>query len=191
MAYCTLADVKAYLGITETTDDALIENAIVTAKQAIDHYTHKVFDVTVDTTKYFSSNTDSISGRSLLLGRHLLATAPTKVSVGGLDVTSAIKVYGDAPYWSLILSGASGFSWRDSGDVDPEEAIEILGKWGYSTVAPSDVQGAAVIWASHLYQIKDASPDGTLTMNSQEHQQRIVKIPANVQVLLIPYKGVL
>jgi hypothetical protein len=118
----------------------------------------------------------------------MLAAAPTTVEVGGVDVTDAVKVYGTAPYWQLVLSGVSGYSWRDSSDEDPEDAIAITGKWGYSTTPPDDVKQAAIIWSAHLYQIKDAAPDGSIALSTREQQQRVVAIPENVQALLNPYR---
>lgn len=189
MAYCTSSDIKAYLGITETADDALIEQSILAAKKAIDQYCNTSFDVATDTTRYYDSTSDLISGRSLHLNRHTLASPPTTVVVGGVDVTTAVKTYGNAPYWELVLSGTSGYSWRDAGDGDPEDAIAITGKWGYSTTPPEDVKQAAIIWSAHFYQIKDAAPDGTLALSTQEQQQRISAIPSNVVTLLASYRS--
>lgn len=188
MAYCTLDDVKEYLSITETTDDALIEQSILAAKAAIDRYCGTIFDVSTDSTQHYDCRSSLISGRSLHLGREILAAAPTTVEVGGVDVTDAVKVYGTAPYWQLVLSGVSGYSWRDSSDEDPEDAIAITGKWGYSTTPPDDVKQAAIIWSAHLYQIKDAAPDGSIALSTREQQQRVVAIPENVQALLNPYR---
>lgn len=189
MAYTTLEDVKAYLGITETTDDAIIESSIAAAKLAIDNYCSTSFDVSDDTTRLFDCRSDLIAGRSLHLDRHTLAEAPVSVTIDGVNVTDAVKVYGDAPYHELILSGSSGYSWRGMyGSSDPEDAISITGKWGYSTTPPSDVVRAAVIWSSHLYQIKDAAPDGTLSLSTVEEQQRVVAIPVNARELLSPYR---
>ena len=41
--YCTLADVKAALRITDTVDDALIENSINSASRMIDQYCNRYF----------------------------------------------------------------------------------------------------------------------------------------------------
>lgn len=188
MAYCTLDDVKTYLGITETTDDALIETCITAAKAAIDNYCSTAFDVDTDTTRCYNNQSHLIEGRGLHLDRYTLATAPTMVKLNGVDVTSSVKTY-EVPIYRLVLSGASGLSWRDcSSDYDPEDAIEITGKWGYSVTPPQPIVQACIIWASHLYQIKDAAPDGTLSLSTVEQQQRVVAIPHNAQALLEPYR---
>lgn len=187
MAYCTLADIKSYLSISETTDDALIEQAILAAKNAIDNSCRGIaFDVTVDSTRYFSSDSNLICGRALHLGREMLAAPATTVTVGGTDVTSAVKVYGMPPYWQLVLSGTSGYSWYDHGTLDPEDAISITGKWGYSSTPPAAVKQAAIIWAAHFYQIKDAAPDGNIALNTLGTQQPVQSMPSNVVTLLTP-----
>ena len=43
--YCTLAELKSALRITDSTDDTLLENAIESASRRIDGYTGRFFYV--------------------------------------------------------------------------------------------------------------------------------------------------
>jgi hypothetical protein len=188
MSYCTLEDIKLYLGITEDSDDALIEQSILAAKTAIDSYCSTVFDVSDDSTKYFSSHDDGIFGAYLHLGRNRLAASPASVVIAGTDVTSdIIPIPNERPVTQLYLMSTSSKSWRDSGD-DPAISIAINGKWGYSTTAPPDIKQAAIIWASFLYQQKDAFIDGTVASSSEERRTVIPGVPRGALHLLAPYK---
>jgi hypothetical protein len=199
MALCSLSDVKTYLGISQSGDDALLQNCIDTARRAIISYCGgRIFDAgpvgeeePAVETRYFNSGTVQISGRSLLIDYHELAAAPTAVLLDGtIDLTPHVKVYGNPPYSELILRGDCGYSWRGGGDVDAEDAIEITGLWGYSLSPPTDVKQAAVIWAAHLYQLKDAAPDGTMSAlgsGSDDLHSFVRNIPSNVVLLLRPY----
>jgi hypothetical protein len=188
MSYCTLEDIKLYLNITEDSDDALIEQSILAAKAAIDAYCDTVFDVSTDTTKYFSSRGVFIFGAYLHLGRNRLAASPTSVVIAGTDVTDdIIPMPNERPITQLYLMSNASKTWRDSGD-DPEISIAITGKWGYSTTAPTDIKQAAIIWASFLYQQKDAFIDGTVASSSEERRTVIPGVPRGALHLLAPYK---
>jgi hypothetical protein len=55
--YCTLADVKAALRITDTIDDALIENSINSASRMIDQYCNRYFYSTpAGEVRYYKAN---------------------------------------------------------------------------------------------------------------------------------------
>jgi hypothetical protein len=188
MSYCDIEDIKRYLGITEDSDDALIEQSILAAKTAIDAYCDTVFDTTEDIPRYFSSRDDGIWGAYLHLGRNRLAATPTSVSIAGTDVTSdIIPMPNERPITQLYLMSNAPQTWRDSGD-DPAISISITGKWGYSTTAPTDIKQAAVIWASFLYQQKDAFIDGTVASSSEERRNVIPGVPRGAIHLLAPYK---
>jgi hypothetical protein len=188
MSYCDIDEVKRYLGITEDSDDALIEQSILAAKTAIDAYCGLAFDVSDDSTKYFSSRDDGIWGAYLHLGRNRLAATPTSVSIAGTDVTSdIIPMPNERPITQLYLMSNAPQTWRDSGD-DPAISISITGKWGYSTVAPTDIKQAAVIWAAFLYQQKDAFIDGTVASSSDERRTVIPGVPRGAIHLVAPYK---
>jgi hypothetical protein len=188
MSYCDIDDVKRYLGITEDSDDALIEQSVLAAKAAIDAYCSTVFDVSTDTTKYFSSRDDGIWGAYLHLGRNRLASSPASVVIAGTDVTDdIIPMPNERPITQLYLMSNAPQTWRDSGD-DPAISISITGKWGYSTTAPTDIKQAAIIWASFLYQQKDAFIDGTVASSSEERRNVIPGVPRGALHLLAPYK---
>jgi hypothetical protein len=188
MTYCTLADVREYLGISDdhTSDDALISQCILAAKQAVDRYTNRVFDASANSTLMYDGNSDLIRGRTLMLGRYTLASEPTEVLIAETDVTSYVSVANDAPFDMLYIQSSSPKTWS-SYDEDPWASISITGKWGYSTTPPDDVVQAAIIWSAWLYQIKDLNPSGVLSQLSGEQQTRASEIPDRAAMMLYPY----
>ena len=54
--YCSLAQVKSALRITDTVDDSLLEMAIESGSRAIDGYTNRSFSATGTATRIFTPN---------------------------------------------------------------------------------------------------------------------------------------
>ena len=54
MAYITTAQLKSYMGITASTDDALLALCIDRAQSTIESYTNRKFEATADTTRKFT-----------------------------------------------------------------------------------------------------------------------------------------
>jgi hypothetical protein len=185
-AYCSLSDVKAYLAISETTDDALIEAAIEAAHAAVDNYCGTSFGIEDDTTEYFNYRESSDPPRKgLSLGRKRLA-AMTTAQVGGNDVTDYVITKG-APIHTIILPRSSGYSWASINDVDIDEGIAITGKWGYSTSVPAPVKQATIIWSAFIYRLKDVQFDGTLATATNGQTTPTPQLPDHATALLATY----
>ena len=59
MAYATVAQLRAYLGLDLNSDDPLLESLLGRGQAAIEHYTHRLFEATSDTTKLFDAQLDT------------------------------------------------------------------------------------------------------------------------------------
>jgi hypothetical protein len=195
MAYCTLAQLKDYEGIpTATTkDDARLQTFLDGAQRAIEVETGRIFEATVDSTRYLDcishENGGPIDGALLLLDRDFCAITSI-INGDGATVTSGQYTTvprNDTPYYAIRLRGSSGLSWTFT--TDPEGAISVTGKQAYSLTAPTDIVLACKRWASWLYRQKDSqgqfdrpttSPDGLLMLPAT--------IPPDVIALLSPYK---
>lgn len=187
--YCTISDLKAYTGITGTGDDSLLYECVLRAQAAIERYTGRVFEVPADTTRYFDASTD-VDGRLLLLGTDLAQI--TTVTNGDADSTVIASAYyvteprNAAPYYAIRLLSSSGYAWEYTND--PENAISVTGRWGYSVTAPDDVVQAALQWATYLYRVKDSQILDTQLMPEQGIMVVPQGIPKGVTELLKPYK---
>jgi len=64
MAYASLSDLKAYVSVTDTTDDALLTDFLSAAEKVIDAFTRRRFEASADSTRYFHA-LDDVQGRTL------------------------------------------------------------------------------------------------------------------------------
>lgn len=186
--YCTIADLKAYTGITGTTDDLLLYDCIQRAQALIERKTGRVFEVTVSTTHYFDALAE-VCGSTLWFDDDCCSI--TTVTNGDADSTVITSAYyttkpvNSTPYYAITLKGSSGYSWQYVDD--PENAIQVSGKWGYSATPPEDIVQACVRLAAYLYRQKDQQ-----VIESMVTEQGIITVqpglPKDIEELLRPYK---
>ena len=159
MAYCTVAQVRQYLGLTDAGDDPLISELIDRAGKAIDNHTRRVFESTADATRSFTVGVDTID-RDLWLDEDLAsittvttnADAATSTTISSSEyVTFPRNV---TPYYKIRLLASSSNDWTYT--TDPEGGVTIAGAWAYSTSAPDDIVHACVRLAAYFYRQKDA-----------------------------------
>lgn len=187
--YITISDLKGYLGITGTADDSLLYECVLRAQAAIERYTGRVFEVTTSTTRYFDAVAD-VMGSVLWFGTDCASI--TTVTNGDADSTVITSAYyvtqprNAPPYYAIKLLASSGYAWEYS--TDPENAIAISAKWGYSVTPPDDVVQACLQWASYLYRAKDAQVMDTQLLPEQGIMTVPQGIPKGVTELLKPYR---
>lgn len=190
MSYCTLDNVKTYLGISENTDDVLLTSCIERAQAVIDAYTTRTFEATEDATKYLDAAAD-VDGRMLLVGAAGDLASITSITNGDGTLLASTDYVTQprsvTPYYAIRLLSSSGHSWTYT--TDPEDAIAVTGKWAYSVTAPPDVEQACLRLAVVFYRQKDTTAeierpllagDGTIVMPQN--------MPADVKALLRPYR---
>lgn len=175
MTYATTTALKTYMSVTTTDDDALLADLLDRATAIIDTHTQRTFAVSADTTRYFDALRD-VDGHTLYINRDLCAI--TSVTNGdGTTVAASAYVTeprNERPWYALRLKTNGAISWTYT--TDPEDAIVIVGRWGYSTTPPDDIVQACVRLAAWLYRQKDtsidqdaprASMDGSMLMPSR------------------------
>lgn len=189
-AYCTSAEVRTYLGISSTGDDALITALIARAQAAIDLHTHRTFSSTADSTRSFTVGEDT-EGRLLWFDEDIVsittvttnADASTGTTVSSTEYITMPR--NRTPYYGLKIKSSVDKDWTFTND--PESGITVAGKWAYSTTPPDDVKHACIRLSSYYYQQKDAQvfdvtaiPDaGVITLPQG--------IPSDVKIILEPY----
>ena len=187
MAYCSLAQMKTYVGATDNDDDALLTDCITRAEAVIDRATKRRFEATADSTRTFDAVYD-VAGRTLYLDADLCAI--TAITNGDGAAITALQVVSEprnhAPYYALTLKASTGLAWTY--ETDPEDAISVTGRWAYSTTPPADIEQACVRLAAWLYRQKDSSSDLDRPMVSMDGATLLpAQIPADVQRMLQPY----
>ena len=187
MSYATLKDVKDYLSISGTGDDALISELVQAATAAIDTYTHRTFDVTADTTRYFDAAGDHIIGNVLYLTRDLCQIT-TVTNGDSTEITSAQYTTiprNETPYTAIRILSSVNVTWTYT--TDYEDAISITGRWGYSIQPPYDIQQATIRLASFYYRQKDSQLSDVTAIEAGT-VIRTPAMPADVVSIIKPYR---
>jgi hypothetical protein len=158
--YVTVAEMKDFLDIDSSTDDALISALISSAQSAINLHCHRVFEAQADTTRYFDAYFN-VDGRVLMIDADLCAI--TSISIDGTTLAAdqyTTNPRNETPYYEIIIKRGSTFAWTDdnaAGDYEPEDAIAVTGRWAYSTEADGSIEAATKLLTKYLYQGRDTS----------------------------------
>ena len=165
MPYTTAAAVKSYLGITSSSDDALLTTLIASAQAAIDTYTHRTFEAATDTTRYFDAEDDTSESYTMLdWTPYGLDLAQITAIVNGDGVTIPASAYvleprHYPPYYGVKLKVSSGLYFEYDNNNDHENAVAVTGRWAYSITAPADILHVCVEIASLFYKQRDTNSD--------------------------------
>lgn len=192
MSWCLLAELKTELGIAVSADDTLLQQCLDDAQAFIEgpEGAGRLFQVAADTTRHFDAVQDvTDDGRTLWLDEDLCAitsvTNGDSTTVGGASYVANPR--NRTPSYSLTLKDSTGLTWTYA--TDPENAITIVGKWGWSTSAPADIHKAHKRLAGYYYRQKTSQididrpmlvPGGTTILP--------MKVPADVMVILDGYR---
>lgn len=186
--YCTLAQIKAALRITDSVDDDLLELAVEAASRQIDSYCERVF-YNQTTSRVFAPQDSYLVQTDDMQSLSSLKTS--SAGDGVFDITWGVKDYqleplngkigGDPwPYTQIRAVGDYLFpTYRD------EATVQITATWGfYST--PTMIKQAAVLLASRLFKRND-SPLGVLGFGDLG-VVRVSRIDPDIAALLEPYR---
>jgi len=162
MSYADDTGLKQRLGIKNDRDDAILEDFIAYAQGIIDSGTRRTFEADDDSTRKFDAIAN-VRGLSLHLDKDLAKI--TKITNGDDDEIESTEyvteprnaIVDGKPIYEIRILVSSGKSWNYDGD--PENAIEITGKWAYSESAPRDVKFATEALAAFLYRQKSSHQD--------------------------------
>lgn len=164
MTYTTAATVEQYLGLTPGTDAALIARLISAVQDFIEGPAgcQRVYEVSGDTTRTFDALRD-VDGPALYVTNDLISVT-TLTNGDGAAITSGQYVLerlsgerGTPPYQVIRLRTSSGAQWRYT--TDPEGAISVLGRWGYSITPPARITQLATELVAFWYRRRLAAGD--------------------------------
>ena len=195
MPYTTATAVKSYLGITSSSDDALLTTLISSAQAAIDTYTHRTFEAATDTTRYFDAEDDTSESYTMLDWTPYgldLAQITSIVNGDGATIPASAYVLEPRhypPYFGVKIKVSSGLYFEYDNNNDHENAIAVTGRWAYSITAPADVVHACIRWTAYLYRQKDSGTYETTVIPGAGVVEVPMGIPRDVQMLLGRHPG--
>lgn len=164
-SYPVTADLKVWLRANSqqalpSGDDTILGNCITAAIGFCEgpEGAGRKFEVTVDSTRRFDAIADVDQGlRRLWLDDDLCQI--TSITNGDGVVISAAQYVtnprNETPYYAITLKLSSDYVWTYSDS--PESSIVIVGRWGYSTLAPPDIAQAVLELAAFEYRRRSTS----------------------------------
>lgn len=188
MSYCTVSDLKLYLGISAATDDVLLADLIATAQAMIDADVGFAFEAASNTTRYFDAE-ENVEGAILYFDTWCCSIN----TITNGDATSVLTTqYVTLPrnrsrFHSIKLLPSAAISWTYTSDH--EDAIVISGKWAWSTTAPADIEHACRRLSAYLYRQKDNSADLDRALVVGANTTVLPsRIPSDIATILEPYR---
>jgi hypothetical protein len=190
--YCSLAQVKAALRITDTVDDTLLEMAIESGSRAIDGYTNRSFSPLGTATRVFTPNDYLVVEIDDLITLTDLKTKSDDDST--FDTTWSADDYQLEPLNGRVDGLPTSYTHiRAVGDYlfsqwDGEATVQVTGTWGWSAV-PIAVTQACVIQSSRIYKRLD-SPLGVAGISDIGIMRVSNQLDPDVAQLVSPYRRI-
>lgn len=193
--YCTLAQVKAALRITDSTDDALIEGSVEAASRLIDGYTLRNFYQSGTVSRLFTAPDPLYCPIDDLAGTAITIQTSSQAN-GTFDVTFAASDYQLEP----LNGNLDGIAWaydriRAVGDyafpmisasLGEQALVKVTGVFGWPAV-PKAIEQATILQAARHFKRYD-SPLGVAGFGDFGVVRVSRFLDADVQMLVDPYK---
>ncbi len=165
---------------------SLMGTCINNAEAAIDDYTRRNFAGTAGTYYVNRFGQDKVVNRALYLTRDIHTLIGVVNGDGQTFPVGSVWLEPrneGPPYRILRLHSAYVYTWSTDTDVI------ISGTFGYSIVAPGAIQQATMMYAAHLYRLKDAGPGGVTGFQEGGEVTYPQGMPDTVKSLLSPFKS--
>jgi hypothetical protein len=189
--YCTLADVKAALRITDTIDDALLENSINSASRMIDQYCNRYFySTSAGEVRYYKANDGFVCWIDDAQSVSQIVTSSTDPLI--FDTTWESGDYqllnpnqrangAYAPYNAISATDNYLFPvWAEIA------LVQVTGQFGWASV-PEPIKFACIIQASRLFKRLE-SPLGVAGVSDIGIMRVGANIDGDVAQLINPYR---
>lgn len=185
--YTSLEAVREALNMTstETDDDSFLEMLILRASEAITNHCNRRFIAESDT-RYFDALED-VDGMTLFLDEDLVSV--TTLTNGDGEVLSAnayvFEPRNGTPKYAIRLKAGSGKTWTFQSDS--ENAISVLGTWGYASSAPHPIQQACIRLVVYWYKLRK-NPFYVVGSPESGQVDIVSSIPSDIVDTLNPYR---
>lgn len=187
-AYCSVSDLKDWLGISDSDDDAFLTIAAEAASRAIDDHCGRQFGLdTEPTERTYTAEWDAASGLWVVPIDDVMVVTGMSVDAdlaGDLTFSSEVDSYrlwpfnaaeNNRPYTKLwVNADSAAFPNRRMGRV------KVTAQWGWLAV-PEAVENAAFVQAVIIHKRRERGPDASDYSATSRYLDR------DVQLLLKPY----
>lgn len=193
--YATAAELKAFVRIDDTLDDAQIALALTAASRAVDNATHRQFgQVAAPEERFYTAREDPVHDRWIVAVDDLMDTTGLTVAFdteGDETYSTAITLWAtrpvnaaqyNRPWHDLVLRPPDGVEVTDT-----DAGVRVTARWGWTAV-PNAVKEATLLQASRLLSRRD-SPFGVAGSPDAGSEVRLLaKVDPDVEVALAPYR---
>jgi hypothetical protein len=188
--YPRFQDVKHYLGIDNSGNDALIVATLKRAIATFENMCGRSFLPKTKTLTLDANDEQVVSPKRLFLRDGDLLTI-TELKIDGATVpTDEYYLVGTTPHFTVRITDASDFTFGEYSST-PEQTIEITGSWGFDTIVPEDVFGAIVRLTAFLYQQKDNAMELDRPIAMSNSMILPASLPSDVEAIAKFYKKVI
>lgn len=148
----TVEELKQYLGITDSSEDALLAKVLDAALETIESETGRSFTLVeesryIDVERYASGELLMVPDLQGITAVYMLADSDTP-----LEVTQYYLEPGTPPYWGIRLPRGERWLYYS----DPTRGARVDGTWGYGAIADyPDLDMAQLRIAAILYRSKE------------------------------------
>lgn len=189
--YCTLAELKASLAITDNVDDTPLEAAVTAASRMIDDYTGRFFyaDGTTQAPvyRYYTPEDayilpvdDFVSIAEIATDDNFNQTYQSVWTTADFLTEPVNNPRRGWPYSRILAVGSYVFPYF------LPQAVRVRGVWGYLAV-PSEINMATLIQASRLF-VRRQSPFGIAGTPDLGTVRLAAKLDADVEALVRPFR---
>jgi len=188
--YCTLAQIKASAGITDTVDDELLELAVEAASREIDSACERQFFQTA-TTRIYTPRDSFVTEIDDLVSLTTLKTS--SAADGTFDTTWTATDYQLEPLNSLAggivtpanqIRAVGDYTYPISGG---EATVQVNGTFGFDAV-PTQITQATVLLGARIFKRND-SPLGVAGFGDIG-VIRVGRLDPDVEAMIMPFKKV-
>jgi hypothetical protein len=175
--YTTLESFKSFAGFDDDADDDMLSAMIESASSIIEHYTQRRFEVADETDQVFTRNhrfPNRFDGNFLYFYEELADEAS---AITDSPTVHYIPENGPPFYGMIIAEG----NW-----AYPE--VTVTGYWGYSKVAPPDIEQACLRLSKWLYDQRDTTPGNSAVITPEGQVLLPQGLPYDVITILKPYR---
>lgn len=191
--YCSLAEIKASLRITDNVDDTLLELAVETASRQIDDHCERVFYSTAGATRVFTPMDSYNCEIDDLVTLTTLKTS--SIANGTFDIEWTLPtdyqleplngVAGGITSPKTLIRATGGYLFTQGYQNQKEATVEITGTFGWASV-PTAIKYATILLSARLFKRMD-SPLGVAGIGDIG-VIRVSRIDPDIDALIMPFK---